>query len=84
MLNCLFGIFGRNKDLHSCINVKASDLHKYMATYFLTNMIDIGNDMYTLIIQNNLNTDVLKDLKSYISTDHEFVYDQKAVKLMWL
>jgi hypothetical protein len=43
-------------------------------------MINLGNDMYTLIIQNNLNSEMLKDLKSYVSTDHEFVSDQKLVK----
>lgn len=57
----------------------AKDLSKYLDTYVTIDMIDLGNDIFTLILQNNLNDDLLKDLKSYVSTD-QFVSDHKIVK----
>ena len=36
--------------------------------------------MFTLIIKNNLNTEILVDLKIYVSTDFNFVSNHKTVK----
>ena len=42
---------GRRKDRQQAINVHRKDLHMYLDKYFVTSMIDIGNDIYTLLIK---------------------------------
>lgn len=60
-MNCLYGVFGRKKDVQQCVNVQGIDLNKYLSNYVVTNIIDLGNDKYTLVISNNISS-------SYITT----------------
>ena len=73
LLNCLYGTFGRKKDIHKCVHVHASKLPFYLDKYVVTSMIDLGDNMFTLIVQNNLNLNLLNELNNTVSTDHKFI-----------
>lgn len=73
LLNCLYGTFGRTKDIHKCVHVHASKLPFYLDKYVVTSMIDLGDNMFTLIVQNNLNLNLLNELNNTVSTDHKFI-----------
>jgi hypothetical protein len=78
LLNCLYGVFGRKKDIHQTVNVHENDLKNYFDKYIVTSMIQLDNNMYTLIISNNVNKELLGQLNNIVSS--EFTSDFKVVK----
>jgi hypothetical protein len=78
LLNCLYGVFGRKKDVHQTVNVHENELKNYFDKYIVTSMIQLDNNMYTLIISNNVNKELLGQLNNVTSS--EFTSDFKIVK----
>lgn len=79
LLNCLYGTFGRKRDLHTCMNVHASELINYLDKYVVTSLIDLGDDMFTIILQNNINLKLLNELNNTVSTNHKFTNSNQFV-----
>ncbi len=69
-LNQLYGIFGRRKDLIETINIFKKDLPKYMSTKVVKNVVEINDDIYTILIKTNVNTDILKELNAYFESHY--------------
>ena len=80
LLNCLYGVFGRTKDNKQCINVHAKDFSKYLSTYIVTNMIYLGNNLYTLVIENNVSKELLLKLNNVTTSNFTFDSQFKVVK----
>ena len=68
-LNQLYGIFGRKKELIHTINIYRKDLHKYLSSRIIKSIIDINDDIITILIQNNLNDDIVEELNIFFETD---------------
>jgi DNA polymerase family B len=68
-LNLLYGIFGRRKDLIQTMNVYNKDLPKYIATKIVKTIIEINEEICTILIQNNINADIINSLNSYFESD---------------
>lgn len=68
-LNTLYGIFGRKLDMIQTINVYNKDLLFYISTKFIKSIITINDEISTLLIQNNLNLDLIKDLNLMIDSN---------------
>lgn len=68
-LNTLYGIFGRKLDMIQTINVYNKDLFLYISTKFIKSIITINDEISTLLIQNNLNLDLIKDLNLMIDSN---------------
>ena len=63
-LNQFYGIFGRKLDLLNTVNIMEEYLSKYVKTYIIKSIIEINDNILTLLVINNLNPILLKDLKS--------------------
>jgi hypothetical protein len=63
-LNGLYGIFGRRKDLIQTINVKIEDIDKYLSSKLVKTIIEINEDIYTVLIHKNVNKEIIKELNS--------------------
>ena len=63
-LNQLYGIFGRKQELIETINVKNSDLAKYVSTRVIKSIIEINSEISTLLIINNINPDIMSEMNS--------------------
>jgi hypothetical protein len=77
-LNQLYGIFGRKKELIQTINIYKKDLPKYITTNIIKTIIDINEDIVTILIQNNINSDIINSLN--ILFDKQFVSNFTEVK----
>jgi hypothetical protein len=64
-LNQLYGIFGRRQDLIETVNVYNRDIPKYAATRIIKNIIEINDKVSTLLLLNNVNSDLIKELNIY-------------------
>lgn len=79
-LNSLYGVFGRKKETTSVIIVNAKDLPIYLTKYIITSIIEIQPDIFTIIIQNNLNNKLLTELNTSFSSDFKYGSDYSLVK----
>jgi phosphopantetheine adenylyltransferase len=61
-LNTLYGIFGRKLETIQTINIFNKDLYNYISTKFIKSIITINDNISTLLINNNLNINLIKDL----------------------
>lgn len=75
-LNQLYGIFGRKQDIIETINIYKHELPKYLTTKIIKSVIEINDDIVALLIQNNINYDIIKDLNIYLETDISNNYSQ--------
>lgn len=80
LLNCLYGVFGRKKDVQQCINVHGKELEKYLSNYVVSSMIELGHNMFTLVLSHNINKPLLLQLNNVTSSDFKFSSDFKIVK----
>ena len=69
-LNQLYGIFGRKQESITTININKKDLSDYITTRIVKNIIEINDDIVTLLVSSNLNFDILKNL------NYEFLDDK--------
>lgn len=68
-LNQIYGIFGRRKDLIETINIFTKDLPKYISTKIIKTIIKINDEISTILIRNNVNKDIIKELNTYFETN---------------
>jgi hypothetical protein len=68
-LNSLYGIMGRKQELIRTINVRKDELYKYAITSIIHSIISVNEDTYVLLISDNLNTDILKELNIKLNSD---------------
>jgi len=75
-LNQLYGILGRKnkKELIQTINIYRNELPKYLNTRINKSIININDDIVSIFVQNNINSDIIKKMNiyfdSYISSDY--------------
>jgi hypothetical protein len=69
-LNTLYGIFGRKQDTIETINIYNEDLHNYISTKLIKSMITINDKITTLLIQNNINTNLIKKFNILIDSNY--------------
>jgi hypothetical protein len=69
LLNCLYGTFGRKKELLDTINIYNQDLEKYLLTNIIKKIININDKISTLLIIKNINSDILENLNSSYSLE---------------
>jgi hypothetical protein len=77
-LNTLYGYFGRKLDLLETKNVLTSELSLYLTTRVIKNIININDQISTLLMETNLNTKLIKDLN--IEFENEFENNFRMVK----
>jgi hypothetical protein len=70
-LNQLYGIFGRKKELLQTLIVRNDELYKYFTKYIVKSLIEINDEVSTILIHNNLNTAIVKDLNLTFETNFE-------------
>nr|UEX92951.1 hypothetical protein [Marasmius crinis-equi] len=68
-LNQLYGIFGRKQELLETKNVYNKDLIQYVSTRIIKNIIEINDNITTLIFVNNINKDILSELDKDLELD---------------
>jgi hypothetical protein len=68
-LNQLYGIFGRKKDLIETINVYNKDIINYLSTRIVKNIIQINDEISTLLIINNIEADIITKLNLKLETN---------------
>uniref|UniRef100_UPI0030FF2E68 DNA polymerase n=1 Tax=Singerocybe alboinfundibuliformis TaxID=1346812 RepID=UPI0030FF2E68 len=68
-LNQLYGIFGRRKDLIQTINIYRKDLEKYLISKIIKSIIEINEEIITILIQNNIDNDILEELNICLDTN---------------
>ena len=61
-LNQLYGYFGRKQELLETINIKTSDLHLYVATRIIKNIIEIDEKTTILLVISNVNPIMLAQI----------------------
>lgn len=72
-LNQLYGIFGRKQESIETINVKRKDLINYITTRVVKNIIEINDDVVTLLVSTNLDYNILKQLNyTFIDKNYDF------------
>lgn len=65
-LNQLYGIFGRKRELLETINVRTSDIPKFLTTKIVKTIIEINDDISTLLVYNNVPNNIVNKLNSSI------------------
>ena len=82
-LNGLYGYFGRRQDLIETVNVSNTSLHNYLATRIIKEILKINDDYSTLLLSDNLNHKVLRNLnmicESNIKATNRIVMSNVAV-----
>lgn len=68
-LNQLYGIFGRKQELIETVNVHKDELFDYLKTRIIKTIIKISDDRYTLLLLNNINYDIIRNLNEIINYD---------------
>jgi hypothetical protein len=68
-LNQLYGILGRRKDLIQTLNVLTKDLSLYLISKVVKSVININDNISTILIHNNVETDILKKLNAYFESN---------------
>jgi hypothetical protein len=77
-LNQLYGIFGRRKEIITTVNVYNKDLFKLVASKIVKSIIEINEDISTVLIIDNIDNDIINKLN--IKVDREFTSNFKLVK----
>jgi hypothetical protein len=77
-LNQLYGYFGRKLDLIETININNKDLPIYVATRIIKSMIEINDEITTLLLHSNINNDLISELNSTFDLNIKNVF--KKVK----
>jgi len=70
-LNSLYGIMGRKQELIRTINVRKDELYKYAITSIIHSIISVNEDIYVLLISDNLNNDILNQLNIKLNSEYK-------------
>jgi len=68
-LNQLYGVFGRKQETLETINIYNKDLIKYLTTRIVKAVIHINEDISTILMLSNINSDILNELNSSLDTN---------------
>jgi hypothetical protein len=68
-LNQLYGIFGRKKDLIETINVYNKDLEILAYSRIIKHIININEDISTVLLSSNINNDIIKNLNNHFESN---------------
>jgi hypothetical protein len=68
-LNQLYGIFGRKQELLETKNIYRKDLINYVSTRTIKNVMEINNEIVSIIFINNINKDILNELDKNLDTN---------------
>lgn len=68
-LNLLYGIFGRKQNLIETINVKNDDIIKYCSTHLIKSIININDNISTLLIDTEPNHKLINELNNTLETN---------------
>jgi hypothetical protein len=60
---------GRKQELISTVNVRKDELYKYAAILIIQSIISVTDDIYVLLISDNLNLNVLNELNIRLNSD---------------
>jgi phosphopantetheine adenylyltransferase len=63
-LNQLYGYFGRKLDLIETINVFNNDLILYVGSRIIKTIIQINDNISTILLHSNINPELIKELNS--------------------
>jgi hypothetical protein len=63
ILNNLYGYFGRSRELLTTKFVTFKTLKDLIRTTFIKSITEIKDDLYIVVIKNNLNSALIKELK---------------------
>lgn len=69
-LNQLYGVFGRKKELTKVVNVNNKDIHGYISSYIVKSVIKINDDVSTLLITHNINSELLTELNIFLESEY--------------
>jgi DNA polymerase type B, organellar and viral len=78
-LNTLYGYFGRRKTLIETKNVFNNDLVKYFGNYTIFSVININENISTILMSSNLDYDLINEIKDYYN-DSELITNFRNVK----
>jgi hypothetical protein len=66
-LNQLYGIFGRKQELIETINIPKKDIIKYVKTRIVKTIIDINDEVSTLLVSKNISIETINKLNDYFT-----------------
>lgn len=69
-LNQLYGVFGRKKELTRVLNVNNKDIHGYLSSYIVKSVIKINDDVSTLLLTHNINSELLTELNIFLESEY--------------
>ena len=69
LINCLYGVFGRKQSLIETINVYNSDIEKYVISNIIKTIIPINNDISTLLLIKNVDSNLIRELNNTCSIE---------------
>lgn len=69
-LNQLYGIFGRKQELLETINVKNEDVKHQLYNRIVKTIIEVNDDISTLLVYNNIPWDVVRGLNITIKNNN--------------
>jgi len=70
-LNQLYGIFGRRQEVIQTLNIYNKDLKNYFATRIVKNIIEINDQISTILVLGNLNYDLMKKLNITLESNYQ-------------
>jgi hypothetical protein len=77
-LNQLYGYFGRRKTLIETKNVYNNELVKYFGSYTIFSVININDNISTILMSSNLDYDLINEIKDY--NNSELITNFRTVK----
>lgn len=80
-LNQLYGIFGRRSDIIETVNVYNEEIPNYIVTRVIKAIIEIDDTKSVLLLTNNVNANILKELNSVLELQLKIQYHPLKVTL---
>jgi len=75
-LNQLYGVFGRKQESIKTLNVYNRDLPFHIGTKFIKTIISINDEISTILISNNVDSNIIKELNSKFDTNISSFYTE--------
>ena len=80
-LNQLYGIFGRRSDIIETVNVYNEEIPNYIVTRVIKAIIEIDDTKSVLLLTNNVNANILKELNYVLELQLKIQYHPLKVTL---
>ena len=75
-LNQLYGYFGRKQELLRTVNVHVNDIENYITQNVVKTIIEINPQYYTLLLTENLASDIVRELTLRVEQDFKMFETQ--------